>query len=507
MVVESSQSKLDAERRGRLRANVDLAEELGAHVVTLFGDDIAQQIAQYAETAGATHIVVGNAIGGFRALGWGPESLVNRLMKLAHGAVVDVVPTKDLPAQYGRLREATGFHFTVADIWRALASVALATALGLVIYELGLAGSVVLMLYLIVALLMATRADGFFYALFASLGSVFAYNFFFTVPRFTLHAVGLNYPFIFAFLLVGTFAASSLAIRMKRQAESTARRAYRMEVLLESSRKLQGASTADECFRFAAEQVIKLLNRPVVMYRMLGDGSLANPELHDVPGTIGGATDTAVLASPAEAAVAAWSASNNERAGATTDTLANAHCLYLPIRSKDVVFGVAGVAMDDIDGEEDFGAFEKNLLLAILDECGQATEQILFADERRRMEMRMEKRCARTCCGRSLMICARLSPAFRGMRTCCCDEDTDSAAEAGACCAIFTTTRVGWSRWVENLLSITRIDNGTMQLAVQPGWSAMWCRRRFGMSIGALRIVACASIWRTSCLWPRWTRA
>ena len=100
------------------------------------------------------------------------------------------------------------------------------------------------------------------------MGSVFAYNFFFTIPRFTLHAVGLNYPIIFAFLLVGTFAASSLAIRMKRQAESTARRAYRMEVLLESSRKLQGARNADECFRLAAEQVIKLLNRPVVMYRL-----------------------------------------------------------------------------------------------------------------------------------------------------------------------------------------------------------------------------------------------
>ena len=29
-------------------ANIDLAEELGTHVVTLFGDDIAQQLAQYA---------------------------------------------------------------------------------------------------------------------------------------------------------------------------------------------------------------------------------------------------------------------------------------------------------------------------------------------------------------------------------------------------------------------------------------------------------------------------
>ena len=396
VVVESSQSKkFDSDQRGRLRANIDLAEELGAHVVTLFGDDIAQQLAQYAVTAGATHIVVGNATGGLSVRSLLRESLVSRLMKLAHGAVVDVVPTKDLPAQYGRLSEATGFRLTGADVWRALASVAIATAIGLAIYSLGLAGSVVLMLYLIVALLIATRADGFFYALFVSMGSVFAYNFFFTIPRFTLHAVGLNYPIIFAFLLVGTFAASSLAIRMKRQAESTARRAYRMEVLLESSRKLQGARNADECFRLAAEQVIKLLNRPVVMYRLGIDGRLAKPVVHDVPGTLGGDAGACALASPEESAVAAWSAANNERAGATTDTLADSQCLYLPIHSKDAVFGVAGIAMDDIDGEEDFGAFEKNLLLAILDECGQTTEQIVFAEDRRRMEMRMEKETLR----------------------------------------------------------------------------------------------------------------
>lgn len=471
VVVESSQSKkLDSEHRGRLRANVDLAEELGAHVVTLFGDDIAQQIAQYAETAGVTHIVVGNAIGGLQSLGWGRENLVSRLMKLAHGAVVDVVPTKDLPAQYGRLREATGFRFTTSDAWRALASISAATALGLAIYEMGLAGSVVLMLYLIVALLIATRADGFFYALLVSLGSVFAYNFFFTVPRFTLHAVGLNYPFIFAFLLVGTFAASSLAIRLKRQAESTARRAYRMEVLLESSRKLQGASSADECFRFAAEQVIKLLNRPVVMYRMGPDGRLANPEVHDVPGTLGGASGSSALASPAEAAVAAWSALNNERAGATTDTLADSQCLYLPIRSKDVVFGVAGIAMDDIDGEEDFGAFEKNLLLAILDECGQATEQILFADERRSMEMCMEKETLRA------NLLRTISHDLRTPLTSISGDADMLLHDRGAlspqqkqhmyrdihddACWLVTL--------VENLLSITRIDNGTMQLAVQP---------------------------------------
>ena len=106
LIVETSRSeKFTSAQRGALRSNVDLAEELGAHVVTLHGDDIARQIAQYAETAGVTHVVVGNSSSGFRMGLFGREGLVNRLTRLVHGPIVDVVSIKDLPAQYGRLRE------------------------------------------------------------------------------------------------------------------------------------------------------------------------------------------------------------------------------------------------------------------------------------------------------------------------------------------------------------------------------------------------------------------
>lgn len=470
LVVQTSRSrKMDVEQRGVLRANVDLAEELGAHVVTLHGDDIARQIAQYAQTAGVTHIVVGNSTG-LRAGIIGREGLANRLTRLAHGAVVDVVPVEDLPAQYGRLREERGFRITAGDAWKALASVASATALGLLIYEMGLAGSVVLTLYLLVALLFATRADGFFFAVLVSLGSMLAYNFFFTVPRFTMHASGWNYPFIFVFLLVGTLIATSLAVRMKSQTEGAARRAYRMEVLLESSRKIQSAEDVDTCFRYAAEQVIKLLNRPVVMYRVDGRGRLGAPEVHDAPGTKGEGADSAALTSPSEAAVAAWAASNNERAGATTDTLVDARCLYLPITAKNAVYGVAGIVLDEADDDDDFDAFEKNLLLMIMDECGQAAEQIVSAEVRRAMEVKVEKETLRS------NLLRTISHDLRTPLT-SISGDADMVLLDGDGMGRERRERLyrdihDDAQWlialVENLLSITRIDNGTMEIDRQP---------------------------------------
>ena len=470
VIVETSVTKkYDLDQRGRLRKNADLAEELGASVVTLYGNDIAQQIVQYAQTTGCTHIVVGGAQG-VRAKLLGREALPDRLIRLAQGSIVDVVPVKDLPLQYGRLREATGLHFSPRDVLWAAASVAVATALGMGIYELGLTGSVVLMLYLVASLLFATRAHGAWYPVLVSLGGTLAYNYFFTVPRFTFNAYGINYPFIFAFLLIGTLVTTTIAVRTRTTAESSTRRAYRMEVLMETVRKLQEASDVATCYKLTADIILKLFNRGVVMYELDSKGHLLPPVVHDVPGTEGGNASVSSLTSSSEVAVASWVASNCERAGATTDTLVQAHCLYLPITSKGKVFGVAGVVMDKHDDDDDFGALEKNLLLMIVDECGQATEQIVSGDERRSMEVRVEKETMRSNLLRSISHDLR-TPLTSIL------GDADMLLHDNGALSDEQKQRMyrdihDDSRWlitlVENLLSITRIDNGTLELTEQP---------------------------------------
>ena len=95
---------------------------------------------------------------------------------------------------------------------------------------------------------------------------------------------------------------------------------------------------------------MRLRNLPVAMFLWGFGCGLGMPVVLDVPGTLGGDAAACAFASPEESAVAAWSAANNGRGGATTDTLADSQCLYLPIHSKDAVFGVAGIARDDVDG-------------------------------------------------------------------------------------------------------------------------------------------------------------
>ncbi len=464
LVVVAESRRPATDESVRLRRNIDLAEELGGHVVTLHGDDAALLISQYSVTAGITHLVIGGAASGAGPV-WARDEIVNRLIRLSYGASITVIPVKDLPGRLGAARGVTGFRLTWGDFGKALAAVAVATAFGLALHSLGFASSVILMIYMLVTLLFATRAEGFFYAVFAALGSVLAYNFFLTEPRFTFHVAGFSYPIIFAFLLVGTLVASSLAIRIKRQAEATARRAYRTEVLLESSRELQASTTVEACFATSATQLMKILDRPVIMYRMGDDGRLGEPQVSDPSGA--GALP-AGLTAQSEMAVAAWVASNNERAGATTDTLREARCLYLPIRSKNQVFGVAGLMVQNDD--EDFGAFEKNLMVAVLAECGQAAERLSFARERHEMRMKVEKEALRSNLLRAIS---------HDLRTPLTSISGDADMLLSASGHLTEKQRLQMYRdihedasWlidlVENLLSVTRIDDGTVQLTLQP---------------------------------------
>ena len=73
-----------------------------------------------------------------------------------------------------------------------------------------------------------------------------------------------------------------------------------------------------------------------------------------------------------EMGVAEWVAKNDKHAGATTNTLSHAQNLYLSVRGNQDVVAVVGIPAKFYPPLE---AFEKNLMIAILDECGLILER------------------------------------------------------------------------------------------------------------------------------------
>ncbi len=465
MVEASRSSRQDAATRHRLRENLELAEELGGEVVTLQGDDPAVLVSQYAASAGITQLVVEGEADD-RPKPW-RRSLADRLSRLSYGASVTVVPVRTGVQNRSSL-PIPAFGWSGKDLFYAAVSISVATALGLITYEIGLSSSIVLMLYMLFSIVFALKAESFWYAALVSFGSMLAYNYCFTVPRFTFNAYGITYPVIFVVLTVSTLLVSSLMIRMKKQGLTMVRRAYRTEVLLDSSRKLQSAKNVDECFGCTAEQIMKIFDRPVVFYEASPDATLGKPTVFDVPGSGGGDTSSSGLVAPREQAVAAWVAANSHRAGATTDTLADVRCLYLPARGRERVFAVAGLVVEQ--GGEELEPFEKNLLLMVVDECGHALERLALSIRERDMELRMEKETLRA------NLLRTISHDLRTPLT-SISGDADILLADGERMdvdrrrSMYRDIREE-SQWlvglVENLLSITRIEDRGVEISQEP---------------------------------------
>lgn len=83
----------DADKR-ILKENMELAEKLGARVITMYGDDVVQQIAEYARMAGVSKIVLGRTkwIGG---LSFSRVSFADKLTALGSNPDIYIIPSID----------------------------------------------------------------------------------------------------------------------------------------------------------------------------------------------------------------------------------------------------------------------------------------------------------------------------------------------------------------------------------------------------------------------------
>ena len=206
------------------------------------------------------------------------------------------------------------------------------------LYELGLREANIIIVYLLGVLLTAVWTNGYFYGILVSLLSVVSFNFFFTIPRFSLTALDPNYPVTFLVMLLASCLSCSLATRVKRQARQSAQRAYYMELLMSSNQKMQQGQNEQEIIQIAASQLQSLLDRPVLYALLEKDRQIhfrvvPASETEQVMGRI----------TPEELGVADWVAKNDKHAGATTNTLSDAQNLYLSVRGNQEVMAVVGI--------------------------------------------------------------------------------------------------------------------------------------------------------------------
>ena len=257
--------------------------------------------------------------------------------------------------------------------------------------------------------------------------------------------------------------SSSLTKRVKTQAKMNADKAYRTAILLESSHKLQNAEGAEAILSIAAQQLGHLLERDLVIYPADGHGSLL-PAMR-FPFTE--ERDLSALLTPAEEAVAEWVLKNNKHAGATTSTLPSAKCLYLSIRGTGGALAVVGIS---VEGGCRIQAFEKNLMVALLDECGLALEKERTLLEKQEAQAQADQEALRANLLRAISHDLRTPlTSISGNASILMESADQLTAEKrrGLFTAIYDDAM--WLiNLVENLLSITRLEDGRVHMNMEP---------------------------------------
>lgn len=459
LFVETTETnELKGENLKRLRDNLRLAEQLGAQIATVYGDDPAVQIAEYAKVSGITKIVLGRTNHKSTAF-LKSKTLVDKLTKLAGDIDVYIIPdTQPLYKKKASFIHLEDHKFRWTDLLKAVLITAAATGISFCFYTLGLREANIITVYILGVLLTAIWTNGHLYGALASLLSVISFNFFFTVPRFTLAANDPDYPVTFLIMLVASVISSTLATRVKKQARQSAQKAYYMELLINSNQKLQQGRDEQEIIQIAAEQVSALLDRPV-LYALAMKGQ----ELSFQVSPQNEANKQLSAMTPEEKGVADWVIKNNKHAGATTNTLSHAHNLYLSVRGNQEVMGVIGVPAKYYPPLE---VFEKNLMISILNECGLILERRRLRDEKQKIALETQRERLRSNLLRAISHDLRTPlTSISGNAGVLMEKSIALTEEKKQ--EIYASIYDD-SMWLvdltENLLSITRIENGTMHL-------------------------------------------
>lgn len=446
--------------RERLRQNIRLAEQLGATVSTAYGDDVPYQIAEYSRLSRVTKIVVGRSSVKQRHL-WKRPALTEKLAVLVPELDIHIIPDSAAENRYS-VRKSFLAHYvqpSLRDLALTLLILAAATGIGSLFAALRFTEANIITVYLLGVLVTALFAASPLCSLIASLGSVLAFNFFFTEPRLTLHAYESGYPVTFGIMLAATLMTGTLANRLKRNAQQSAQAAFRTNILFDTNQLLQQAGSDDEMLRITASQLLKLLDRTIIAYpESDGDLSAAQYFTSEHAAAVDWSNDAI------ERQTAQWVFAHKKRAGAATDQNSTARGQYLAIRGSKDAYGVIGI---DLNGSP-LDSFENSILLSILGECALAIENSRNARAKEQAALVAKNEQVRANLLRAISHDLRtpltsiagnagyLLSDYQKL-----DEDTRVRAFTDIYDDALWLTSL-----VENLLSVTRLEEGRMQLHI-----------------------------------------
>lgn len=148
-------------------------------------------------------------------------------------------------------------------IGKSLICLVMATVVSYLLSHQGFSESNMIIIYIFSVIIIGVITTNRLACIVSAMISVIVFNFLFTEPRFTLFAYDQDYPFTFAVMFGVAVIIGTLAVKQKSDAYDARQNANRTQIILETNRMLQQADNEEEIIASTMDQLEKLLGREV----------------------------------------------------------------------------------------------------------------------------------------------------------------------------------------------------------------------------------------------------
>ncbi|ASC94686.1 sensor histidine kinase [Sulfurospirillum diekertiae] len=351
--------------REKLAKNIRLAEELGAEVNTVSGQDVGEEILKHARARFVTHIVVAKRKKNFIGKFWRMDIADELLNAGDEFCIISYI---------NKTKEQTLESYVIEEeekkeempLWHSLFGLGLLGIItfGCIVFRNYLELLNVALLILIPVLIVASRGDMKTSMLITFVG-VGLFNYFFVPPIYTFVVTDISHLWSFFIFFIVAYLISSQAKKLKLIGEVIREREKRVRRLYKLSRRVTAVSEIKQVIKIAMPLIAESLGKETFFFLRRHVDEMPKLYAHYDPQSPLSSKKhdamfeklEAIFISSSEKAVLDWCLDNGKIAGAGTDTFLASDMLYIPIQSRDIVYGALGIKIKQDEMNTEFKMF------------------------------------------------------------------------------------------------------------------------------------------------------